>query len=125
MLSLLKTIFGDPKNNKSLIEGAKKGIDALVFTDEEKSEASKETFKLYLAYQKATQPQNLARRYLAFTIAGIWALLVLLISITGVFGLTEQSQVLITVMSDYVFVPFTGVTAFYFLTHAMRAAKSS
>jgi hypothetical protein len=131
MFDFLKNVFvGGNKNADKLVDGAVRGLDALVFTEEEKSEMSKETFKLYLDYLKATQPQNLARRYLAFIIAGIWAVLVLILAGLGVAAgvaesvpLTAASSAVNSVMGDYVFLPFSGVTAFYFVTHALRAGK--
>jgi hypothetical protein len=78
MRKLLGAIFGNGKQAESVIDGAKKGLDAMFFTNEEKSVASKEAFKLWIEFQEATKGQNVARRAIALMVVTLWAFLVVL-----------------------------------------------
>ncbi len=128
MFSLLKGIFGKGDNGEKLLDAGIKGIDALFFTSEEKSQASQKLLTTFIDFQKATQSQNIARRYLAFGVTFIWLILVIAIasfaviaSFAGSEGATAAKDALMTLMGNYVFYPFSGIMAFYFLTHALRA----
>lgn len=79
MLSFLGRVFGSSKSLESVVDAATKGIDALVYTDEEKAtEAAKartEARGLVVEWMRATQGQNLARRLIALMITTLWLLL--------------------------------------------------
>lgn len=92
-MSIWGSIFGSKETGDALVNGAVKGIDALFFTDEEKSQASKEGFQLYIEYQKATAPQNVARRYIALMVGALWSILILLSTGLAVFNHDSFSQV--------------------------------
>ena len=62
MMGFLKNVFTVPKAVDAIINTG----NALVFTDEERKEWA-------LRAWKVTGPQTIARRYLTFIIAGIWA----------------------------------------------------
>jgi len=78
MFGFLGKIFGTEKALLSMVGAAKDAIDSLVYTDEEKAgDAAKsrsEARSLVIKWMDSTQGQNLARRYIAFIIVGIWAL---------------------------------------------------
>lgn len=65
-------LFGGKKGDKLLDAGVKAG-DALFFMPEEKAAHNKELYKLWIEYQKATAPQNEARRLIALIVCGVWA----------------------------------------------------
>lgn len=66
MMNILGKIFG----SKGVIDAGIKSIDAMVFTDEEKS-------KLHLQLLKQYEPFKIAQRYLAFMFSGIFLLVYL------------------------------------------------
>lgn len=68
-MGLMSRIFGSDK----IVDAGIKGIDAMVFTDEEKSNVK-------LAFLKAYEPFKLAQRYLALLIT----LLIVVFAITGI-----------------------------------------
>lgn len=121
MFKFLGSLFARGDNGEKLLDAGIKGIDALYFTEEEKSVASHQLLTTFIDFQKATQAQNLARRYIAFVITGIWAFFVLVLAIFAVLGLETEFKALFSIMKDFVFVPFSGIMAFYFLTHTLRA----
>lgn len=76
MLGFLGRLFGSPKAMDAAVDGISRGLDKLVYTKEEKAEARaadvSEARKMFLGWMDKTQGQNLARRVLAFMIAGTW-----------------------------------------------------
>lgn len=107
-------LFGGSKAADGVVDGIKKGIDALVFTDEEKSQANKTGMELFIKYQEATQPQNLARRLIALLIVGLFVCLV----VSGVvcYKLDKQySEFIFMVLVDVVVNPTMLIIGFYFL----------
>ena len=69
-------MFGSEKAMAASIEGVKNGLDALIYTDEEKShDAAAERAQarqMIVGWMDKTQGQNIARRFLAMMIAGTW-----------------------------------------------------
>ncbi len=116
-MNILKAIFAGPGTVNKVIDAGLKGIDSAYFTDQEKS-------AWFLKYLESTQPQNLARRVIAFGIVGLWMLLVLLAVILGlIFGIDDgsKSMFVFKVVDDLVQIPFLGIMAFYFATHLLRS----
>lgn len=75
-MSLWGKIFGTDEAIKGAVGAVRDGLDALVFTDEEKAlEAAKERSEarsMLVGWMEATQGQNLARRLISLAITGVW-----------------------------------------------------
>ena len=120
MRKILAAIFGSSKNTTTIVDGAVKGLDALVFTDEEKAHTRAQAAEWFLRYLQATQPQNLARRLIALIIAALWAVLVLLG--VAMWKLDElYADFIFEVLRDVVMNPFLMVMGFYFAAHVVRS----
>lgn len=74
--TLLGRVFATDKALENAVEGVSKGIDALVYTEEEKQvDAAKdraEARSMLVKWLEATQGQHLARRMIAVGITGVW-----------------------------------------------------
>jgi len=77
-MSFWGRIFGTDKALQSVVNSVSNGIDALVYTDEEKAnDAAKDRTEargMVVRWMEATQGQNLARRLIALSITGVWLL---------------------------------------------------
>jgi len=77
-MGILGKIFGTDDAINKTIDLAARGIDALVYTDEEKSvDAAKsrtEARTMIIKWMESTQGQNLARRFIALSITCVWLL---------------------------------------------------
>lgn len=77
-MSFWGKLFGTDEAIKTTIGAVKDGIDALVYTDEEKAvDAAKERSEarsMLVGWMEATQGQNLARRLISLAITGVWLL---------------------------------------------------
>ncbi len=119
-MGILRRIFTRPEDASKVIDGAVKGIDAIFFTAEEKSQANQKLSDWYLKYLSATDGQNLARRFIAMIVVLLWAALVVLGVAVRWFD-EKMSDFVFKVLVDVVMTPFSIVIGFYFLTHAVRA----
>jgi len=121
-------IFGwlTGSNAESIIDGAKKGLDAAFYTDEEKANADKGLLEWTLKYLQATMPQALTRRIIATLVAGLWVLLILVIVVSGYFDNSEgsYSAFVFRVLKELVTQPFSIIVGFYFLTQTVRSLMS-
>lgn len=75
-MSFWGKLFGTDEAIKTTIGAVKDGIDALVYTEEEKAvDAAKERSEarsMLVGWMEATQGQNLARRLISLAITGVW-----------------------------------------------------
>jgi len=118
MFSLLGSavgwLFGGSNASNKTIDTIASGVDKIFYTDEEKADGRQEAFKLWIEYQKATQPQNVSRRIIAIGVTSVWVISVLTVLIS--LGISseyakEVYNLLLTVITPV----FAGVTGFYFV----------
>ncbi len=112
MKKILGAIFGSSKNTETVLSG----IDKVWFTDEEKSD-------FFLKYLAATQPQNMARRFIALIVVLLWALLVLVAVVVHYFDIS-YSMFIFDTLNETVNTPFSIIIGFYFAAHLARAWQS-
>lgn len=81
-MSFWGKLFGSDKALGGIVDSVTNGLDALVYTDEEKaSDAAadrSEARKMVVGWMAATQGQSLARRLIALSITGVWLSMYLL-----------------------------------------------
>lgn len=69
-------VFGTDKALSKVVDGVANGLDALVYTDEEKAgdaaKARSEARSMVIEWIAKTQGQNLARRIIALAVTGTW-----------------------------------------------------
>ncbi len=121
-MSLFGWLTGGGDTANKVIETASSGLDMLFFTDEEKSIAGQKVLDFKLEWLKATSGQNLARRFIAFGVVGLWCLGVLAACIAKLFS-EGYSEFLFTILKDVVGLPFTVIIGFYFAAHMVGKLK--
>lgn len=76
MFKLLGKIFGSEKALETAVTGINNGLDALVYTDEEKAQDASEERRrgreMVVEWMANTTGQKLARRLIAVSITGVW-----------------------------------------------------
>ena len=94
-MSFWGKIFGTEKALTGIVDGVTNGLDALVYTDEEKaSDATKERSEarlMVVKWMESTQGQNLARRLIALSITAVWLLMYLIKSAVAVVSVWVDS----------------------------------
>ena len=75
-MSFWGKVFGSDKALGGIVDGVTNGLDALVYTDEEKAADAaadrSEARKMVVGWMAATHGQNLARRLIALSITSVW-----------------------------------------------------
>ena len=99
-----------------VIDAVAGGLDSMVFTDQERTNA-------LTKLQEVTSPQNVARRFIAVIVVGLWAFLILLGIALYLGGGTESAKYVFQVLTDVVLQPFSIIIGFYYLAHVVRAGK--
>ena len=78
-MSFWSKLFGTDKGIESVVNSVSNGLDALVYTDEEKSTAAahdrSEARKMVIEWMGNTQGQNLARRLIALSLTMMWGVI--------------------------------------------------
>jgi len=103
MLGILGKIFG----SSDVIDAGIKAVDALVFTDEEKSKAK-------LALLKSYEPFKIAQRYLSLIFSALFSLAFVTALLLSLFGMSYK-PVLEVVTAFSLGQIMTVIIGFYFL----------
>ncbi len=112
MMGLWTWLTGGSGAATKAVDGIYNGVDALFYTDEEKASDYVARNKLYIEYQKATMPQNVARRIIALMIVGNWLILINVSVILLLIGSDVVDNVTEIVM--YMSASVTVIVSFYF-----------
>ena len=118
-------LSGKSKTAEKVVDGVVDGLDAMFFTEEEKSQANLKVLEFKLQYAAATQGMSIARRVITFTISAAWLFLVLLTVVVGLTLGGDSAAVgfLMKIMTDVVMQPFSIIVGFYFLAHVVGNAR--
>jgi len=137
MFGFIKNLFGSSKNTETIVETAAKGIynglDALVFTDEEKAQYRAEQSAAVLEFAKVAYDQNsirsITRRWLAFMVVApamlcfvLSMIMSLVHAFTGLEGAAIAGKDLFALFVEIG--PWAiGILAFYFGGHLLSALR--
>jgi hypothetical protein len=126
-------VFGTDEAIKTTIGAVKDGLDALVYTEEEKAvdgaKERSEARSMLVGWMEATQGQNLARRAISLAITGVWLSQYVISSLAtsiGIFWIdkTKQLNELAEVMlksADAMSSAVMLILAFYFAAPHMAS----
>ena len=123
MLSAIAGLFGSGKTVEKGLDMVSSGLDALVFTDQEKTVANQKVLDWKLKWIAATGPQSVARRVISYIIVGLWAYIVLLAVHLHLLDMKTEAMFLFKVLKDVLHWPFITIIGFYFAAHIVRANK--
>lgn len=113
-MNVLKLLFGSPDAAVKTAGTIAKGIDAMVFTDEEKSEHKAKAMEWLGKYMEQTQGQNLARRMIAMVVTIQWAVMLNVAVLLQLLEADKKSDYVFKVMDECVNEAFMLVMVFYF-----------
>jgi hypothetical protein len=124
-MSLFGWITGSSKSAEKAVDGVVNGLDAMFFTDEEKSQANMKALELKIEFARATAGMSISRRIIVVMVSTAWLLLVMLAAGLGLWLGKDAAQVtwLIELLTDVVMQPFSIIVGFYFLAQVAGAAR--
>ena len=97
-------LFGSDEALKSVVDNVASGLDALLYTEEEKAndgaKERSEARQMVVGWMAATQGQNLARRLIALSISGVWLLSIIGEKIVGAIAVFADDPEKLTKLAD-------------------------
>jgi cation transport ATPase len=103
-----------PKKIGEVATSAVKGLDSIVYTEQEKAEKTQVAQELYSKLWMAATPSALSRRIIAAVVVFVWAFLVILIAL--LYGLSREWALFVfDLLKDVVLQPVNIILGFYFL----------
>lgn len=123
----LSFLTGGSKTAETVVDGAVNGLDAMFFTNEEKSVANQKILDWKLDYAKATAGMSISRRIIVCGVVTAWMILVLLMIVMGTWmgGEHDNVRFLFKVMKEIVATPFAIIVGFYFAAHLLSKGKGN
>lgn len=107
-MSFWGRLWGSSEAVNTVVGGVRDGLDALVYTDEEKANDSakerSEARSMLVGWMAATQGQNLARRLIALVVTGVWVTQYITVQILSIISIwidnPEKIKASAAVISD-------------------------
>lgn len=124
-MSLWGKIFGSESALNKTIDGVYNGLDAVVFTDEERAEMRLKIVDHVGDYMQKTSGQNLARRLIALLLIAQYLLFLNVAVGLGLFGYHEQAKFIWEVITESLAMPVNLIVGFYFFTQTVRGLKEN
>jgi len=121
-MSFIKRLFSSTDILQETARSAVKGLDDLVYTEQEASEKTQVGQALYARLWEAAVPSALSRRLIACVIVGVWALLIVLAAAVWTIN-PLYSAFLLDLLGGLVLQPMNIVVGFYFLKQIVTEYK--
>lgn len=127
-MSVFSWLTGGAKSADTVLSGMVNGIDALVFTEEEKVVYVAEAQKVWLDTQKAlaeeTSPRSVNRRWVAWSVIGVTSLITITSVVLIILGHKDIAAEVVSVADAFWWgEAFVSVIVFYFGNHIATKIK--
>ena len=119
LIAGLKAIFS-AKEIGETAKSAVRGLDSIVYTEQEQAEKTETAQNLYSELWKAALPSAISRRVIASVIVATWAFLIVYGIVaytieTWLAGSTQVAEFTFLVLKEIVLQPMNIIVSFYFL----------
>ena len=121
-MSFFRRLFSSTAVVEDTARSAIRGLDDLVYTEQEAAEKTQMGQELYGALWKAAVPSALSRRLIACVIVGVWAFLIIMAALVWTIN-EAYSMFLLDVLATIVLQPMNIVVGFYFLKQIVTEYK--
>ena len=113
-LGILGRLF-NPKMIAETARSAVRGLDDIVYTDQEKAEKTETAQALYAKLWMAATPSAVSRRLIAVLLVATWCLLILFGVAIYAFGQVDTAEFTFRVLKEVLLQPVNIIVGFYFL----------
>ena len=124
LLSGIKALFS-PKTIAETAKSAVRGLDSIVYTEQEKAEKTQAAQTLYAELWKAAVPSAISRRVIAAIMVSVWAILVLTAMVLIVLGYDPRATKVIDLLMNVVKDPVSVIVGFYFLKDIVKTYRET
>lgn len=126
-MGLFSWLTGNSDAAEKAVDGAVGMLDNAFFTEQERSAAALRVMEFRLEFAKATQHMSISRRIIVVVVTGMWALVVLVLMMLGIWlGKNADSvKFVFETLKDIVNPPFMIIVGFYFLSQVVSKARGN
>ena len=122
-MGILSSLFS-PKKIGEVATSAVRGMDDLVYTEQERAEKTQEAQRLYSELYMAALPSALARRIIAVLVVLVWCTMMLFA--TAIHGFDPKwSEQTLKILQEMVVQPVNIILGFYFLQAVVKTYRKS
>jgi hypothetical protein len=122
-VGLLRSLFS-PKDIGEVARSAVRGLDDVVYTEQERAEKTQEAQRLYSELYMAALPSALARRIIAVLVVLVWCTMMLFA--TAIHGFDPKwSEQTLKILQEMVVQPVNIILGFYFLQAVVKTYRKS
>jgi len=121
-MGLLSSLFS-PKKIGEVATSAVRGLDDLVYTEQEKAEKTQQAQDLYAKLWLSATPSAITRRVIAVVTIFVWAALILFAVVSHGFS-PEWSKQTLNILETIVLQPVNLILGFYFLSQVVTNYKA-
>ena len=112
-MSWLANLFS-PKMIADTAKSAVRGLDDIVYTEQEQAEKTQQAQDLYAKLWMAATPSALARRIIASLVVGVWCFMIIFAVL--VYGFNKDwSKFTLELLKEIVLQPVNIILGFYFI----------
>lgn len=123
-MSIWARLFASPEAVADTVKSAVRGLDDIVYTEQEKAERHEKAQELWSQLWLAAVPSALSRRIIAVTIVGVWALLILAGVLFISLDMVGAAEFAFKALEEVVVQPMNIVVGFYFLQKIIGEMKN-
>lgn len=120
----LGSMLGLSQSHEKIIDKVTNGLDKLSFDAQERAESRARLIEVLGNYMQQTEGQNPARRVVAFSIIGVWLMLIITLFVSAIAGAVETAESAVMLLDEYVHDLARLVVIFYFGIHAVKQLGS-
>jgi hypothetical protein len=122
-MGILSSLFS-PKKIGEVATSAVRGMDDLIYTEQERAEKTQEAQRLYSELYMAALPSALARRIIAVLVVLVWCTMMLFA--TAIHGFDPKwSEQTLKILQEMVVQPVNIILGFYFLQAVVKTYRKS
>lgn len=124
-MSFFARLFSSPKAVEDTARSAIRGLDDLVYTEQERDERSERAQEIYRAMWMAAVPSALSRRLIAVIMVATWCLLIVTAVVEHMLGMEDSAQFTLEVLRDVLTNPVNIIVGFYFLKQVVAEYRKN
>lgn len=114
-MSFLARLFSSPKAISDTVASATRGLDDLVYTDQERDERTERAQELYQAMWMAAVPSALSRRLIAVLLVATYCAMAVVAVIAHLLDMAPSAEFTLEVLREVFVAPVNVIVGFYFL----------
>lgn len=124
MMGFVKRLFSSPKAIEDTISSAVRGLDSIVYTDQERDERTERAQELYSKLWMAAVPSAISRRLIAVAVVFTYCMLILIAVALHVAGLIKSAEFTLSLLKEALVNPFNIIIGFYFLKQVVDTYRN-